>query len=736
MAGAAEPRGRRLWPANRAMKPSVPRQTVRFGPFEVSLHDREIRRQGVRVPLQAQPFAVLEWLVAHPGELVTREELRQRLWPDGTFVDFDKSLNTAVMKLREALGDNAQAPLFIETAAKIGYRFIASVTEPAGEAIAPPLSSQAAPPPIEPARALPGRRRALASLGVAAVVALSAAVVVLRAPRATSMPARDRPMRFEVRAPPGWWLTGEHALAPDGRTLVMVATDASSERRLWSRAIDSVAVEPLPGTEGATLPFWAPDSASVGFFADRKLKRIDLAGEKLVRVLADAPDGRGGAWGAGDVIVFAPDISTPLYRVSASGGAAAPVTRLGEAPSHRWPSFLPGGTAFVFQVLREKREESELRLGSVAGDASTPLFRAASGAAYAPTGHLLFVAGRTLYARRFDATERRTTGEPVPLSDGVPAVGETGATGYGSFSAAAGGLLTFAQMADGIIQFAWFDRRGREIETVGPPDSFYNADLSRDGAQLALVRADPRTRTSDLWRIDMRRGVLSRMTGDSFPDAGAVWSPDAQRVAFASLRQSRWSVIVRSVALGTDEALFTFDMGGAVTDWSADGRVLVGTVVRGNQLDMWRLELGKDAKPVVFAPSPFNEASPGFSPDGRWIAFSSDRTGRREVYLVATGGTAPAQQVSSEGGEQPSWRGDGREIFFLSPSHSLMAVPVALGGTARLGVAKALFTHVKSETAWGAEFVAARDGSRFLIPRTIVPQGASAITVDMNRLAP
>ena len=364
------------------MKPSGPRQTVRFGPFETSLHDRELRRQGIRVTLQAQPFALLECLLARPGELVTRDELRRQLWPEGTFVDFDKSLNTAVMKLREALGDNPQAPLFIETVAKTGYRFIASVDRRGDPDLPADIVSPAPPEAVPRPRAL--RSRWAAWGAVAALVLLSAAIVALRAPPGDGPHVPAGRIRFDVRPPADAWLTGEHALSPDGRALAMVVVGSLGERRLCLRAIDSVDPQPLAGTEGAAHPFWAPDSASIGFFAGFKLKRIDLAGERVVRVVADALDPRGGAWGAGDVIVFAPDITGPLHRVAAAGGGqTVALSGLGVAPSHRWPSFLPDGKRFLFLALREKREESDVRLGDLSGRESRSLVLAASGAVYA-----------------------------------------------------------------------------------------------------------------------------------------------------------------------------------------------------------------------------------------------------------------------------------------------------------------------------------------------------------------
>jgi len=381
---------------------------VRFDAFEADLRSGELRKFGVKVKLSEQPFSVLALLIAQPGDVVTREALQKALWPADTFVDFDRGLNKAINRLRDALGDSAEAPRFIETLPKRGYRFIGSVDQSPIASVADAVSAAAAlDAGHRPTFWTPSWR--VRAVAVAVIVtALGSAwwLAWNRTPRAESGPL----IRSSLLPPPHTrFVPYSLALSTDGTHLAFVAEAADGSRSLWIRAMADTTSIAVAGTEGASLPFWSPDLRHVAFFADRKLKVVDVAGG-AIRSIADAPRASGGTWNRDDTIVFAPDVNGPLYRVTAAGGSPAVVSQIGQGEGihgHRWPVFLPDGRHFLFVAFNATSPNDaapELRVGALGTlESSRIAWDGARSVAYA-LDHLLYVRGGLLYAQPFDDT--------------------------------------------------------------------------------------------------------------------------------------------------------------------------------------------------------------------------------------------------------------------------------------------------------------------------------------------
>jgi eukaryotic-like serine/threonine-protein kinase len=509
------------------------------------------------------------------------------------------------------------------------------------------------------------------------------------------------------------------ALSPDGRQLVFVA-NGERDSRLWLRPLDQTTAQPLADTEGATFPFWAPDSRAVGFFADGKLKRINLTG-RAVQVLADAPQARGGTWNADGVIVFAPATNTALVRVAASGGAVAPVTRLALGQgSHRWPQFLPDGRRFLFSMATGLPETHGAYIGSLDGGEPMRVISAETAAAYAAPGYLLLVSQGVLSAYPFDVARASVTGEPIVVEQ---AVGTDDGAFHSAFSVSEQGVLAHRAGVGSKRQLAWVDRRGA-IAAIGSPDesAMTNPELAPNGQRLALSRTAQGN--YDVWLIDLGRGVPNRFTFDSALDFDAIWSPDGSQIVFRSTRRGS-SDLFRKPANGTVEEqplLITPDNKSSL-DWSQDGRFVLYSMQNPKTAsDIWALPMTGERKPFAVLESTFDEIEGQFSPDGRWLAYASNESGRYEIYIRTFPEVGGKWQVSAAGGTQPRWRRDGRELFYVAPDTRLMAVTLRLKPDANLpeaGTPVALFPAglaTGPNTAFNAhaQYAVAPDG-RFLV---------------------
>jgi eukaryotic-like serine/threonine-protein kinase len=589
-------------------------------------------------------------------------------------------------------------------------------------------------------RPAPRRQRlAWGAFAVAALAALVLGVLVARqrpeAPRlfrSSILPPENT--RFDFRSSP-------MAVSPDGQQIAFVAQPAEGARQLWLRAFDALEARPLVGTEGANRPFWSPDSRFLGFFAGGKLKKIAVSGGSA-QTLCEAPSGRGGTWNRDGVILFVPSTGERVYRVADSGGTASPVTRIDESGGevgHTWPFFLPDGRHFLFvsYAARAPRLEdaSSVFLASLDSNERRLLFHVRSNVAYVPMspaashGHLLFWQSSALLARPFDAKRLRLTGEAFPVAEQVRFVGASGAA---IFSVSENGVLAYQASPHGeLSQLLWFDRSGKQLEAVGPAADYFHPRLSHDGRRVAVAIIDPQTANSDIWVYDLGRRVSTRLTFGPGVNIFPVWSPDDERIVFDSNRKGFHNLYQRAVSgTGQDELLLSSATHKFPTDWSAvTGLIAFFTTLPA--ADIWTLSVA-DRKATPFLATPFQEGSPQFSPDGRWLAYGSTESGTPEVFVQTFPASGGKWQISTAGGFYPRWRRDGKELYYVAPDGELMAVEVAPGSGFAAGKPKPLFrTRIKVFDI-GFQYDVSPDGSRFLINTLDENAATSSITVVQN----
>ena len=470
---------------------------------------------------------------------------------------------------------------------------------------------------------------------------------------------------------------GPPVLSPDGSLVAFAAIGGDGKTALWVRPMNLLEAHPLPGTEGAIFPFWSPDGRSLGFFADTKLKSIDLNGESA-QVIADAPFGRGGAWGPGGVILFSPTTQSALLRVSASGGAPVPVTKIDAAQhtSHRWPFFLPDGKHFLYLTIHHdpsKSSSNTLYYASLDGRENRPLFRSQSNAVYA-AGYLLFARGDQLMAQAFDPAAGKFSDEPRIVARGVM---NDVSTWHMDASASDQGVLVFGTGGNADLQLIWMDRSGKQVGTIA--DKLTNLQTARISPQGDRIALQIDTGANDIWVLDLARGVRTRLTFGPVSNASPIWSPDGKWIAYESDRNGH-STLYRKPAdgSGAEELLLTDDQVTTPTDWSQDNKYLLYSRGGGIDSQVWALPLQGERKPQLVAAHAAatlaNRAR--LSPDGLWFTYASSESGGVEVYVVAFGGGQGKWQVSAHGGAQPEWSKDGKELYYMDPTYNLFAVPV------------------------------------------------------------
>jgi len=527
--------------------------------------------------------------------------------------------------------------------------------------------------------------------------------------------------------------SGPMALSPDGRRIAFVAPQPGGSNVLWVRPLDGLSAQPLAGTEGASYPFWSPDSRFLGLFADGKLKKIQTSGGPP-QTLTDAQSGRGGSWNREGVILFSPTSRAPIHRVSFSGGASVAVTELAGSPvefSHRWPSFLPDGRHFLYLAMSAQQDKSGIYVGSGDSKQRKLLLNANSNVAFAPPGCLLFYRERTLLAQPFDAKRLRLTGEAFPVGEKVQYLANVASA---AFSVSQNGVLAYqAGGAGGKSQLAWFDRSGKQLETVGAPADSSQLRLSRDGRRVAVAISDSQG-SGDLWLYDLARRTPSRFTFDPANDFAPVWSPDDSLIVFGSARKGPGD-LYQNLAAGTgaDEALLASDAVKAPTDWSQDGRFIafqMNDPKTKTRSDLWLFSVS-DRKATPFLQTEFNERQAKFSPDGRWMAYMSDESGKEEIYVQPFPGPGGKGQVSTAGGRYPTWRRDGKELIYLEPPNKLMAVEVRTEPAFAAGIPKLLF-EPRLKPILERQFDVSSDGQRFLVNLALQEEASAPVTLVLN----
>jgi serine/threonine protein kinase/Tol biopolymer transport system component len=597
--------------------------------------------------------------------------------------------------------------------------------------------SSAAAMPAVGARRRVSRERLAWSL-VAALVVLLAGVTlfVLRAPRGAA-----RNMHVTLPAPETAMIDDDDAnvrISPDGHAVTFIATDSSGASQLWMRELSEPAARPLPGTQQANLPFWSPDSRFIGFFADGKLKKVDLAGRN-VQILCDAPDGRGGTWSPRGVIVFAPASTGPLQRVSAGGGVAAVATVLDTTlreEGHRFPSFLPDGNHFLYLSMTGG-DSLATRLASLSDRATKWVISAEGVAVYAPPGFLLYVRSGAILAERFEPGAARPNGEPRVLA---PTPNGSRFTGAPPFSVSQEGVLVERHRTLGVRGMGWLDRGGRRIGEVPVPAASYgDLTLSPDDRQIALTQFSSQG-SVDVWTIDLARGISNRLTSDLVFCEKPLWSPDGRWVAFSALTAGKRK-LYRKLATGAGDAEVLWEGRTTFTDpasWSGDGRTLVFRDLDPKTgEDIWRLPLEGERRPAPLLHSTSHEEDANLSPDGHWLSYRSNESGRAELYVQSFPTPEAKFRISTEGGGTQSrsnlgkafWRRDGRELVYVGGDGvTVLSVPVEIAGGFHAGTPRPLFRL----PAGCVELVPTSDLQRFLVleDRSTKESGSIQMIVD------
>ena len=660
-----------------------PSPKVLFGPFEFEPISGDLRKFGNRIRLQGKPLQILSILVEHPGQVFSREELQRCLWLGTTFVDFEQGLNTAVNKLRQALGDSALQPRYIETVPGKGYRFIA----PLQSASLRPVLEMALPAAlrIEPN---PRKRQNLWALLVAATAAL---IVIGCGFWLTTKPAAlPKPSRFTVMPPNGFALEAavskqSFALSPDGTHLAFTAMDSSGAFSAFVRDFNSLEPRLLPGSEGVHTLFWAPDSRSLFMTVKGKVLRAPLESDARV-VLGDAPGFLlSGAWLSPERLLLSSSFTS--YSIPPSGGPLETVQGL-----YRWPQMLPDGKHILYVTSDNKNNRHLAHVarlndpGSVkdliASD-SRVLYTAS--VANSGSGYLMFLRDGNLLAQPFDPHSLRVTGEVMPVVNKVYGFGPTGGA---DFSTSNSGTLAY-QSFSSRSQLVWVDREGRQVGSVGPANiNVKSGVLSPDGRKLAVPIYDVDRGAQNLWIVDIKSNAARELTLEPGVRDAPVWSPDSKTLAFLYARSGLLPQIrVRGVGESDVEQELAPGQFQMPTGWSPDGRFIVfastgiARLPSEVQSDVLMIDLTHNRKVIPVLNTRFHEANATFSPDGKWLTFTSNESGRPEVYVQAFDSTGTPRVtgerhlVTRSGAQALRWRRDGKELFYLSFDGRVYAVP-------------------------------------------------------------
>jgi serine/threonine protein kinase len=588
-------------------------------------------------------------------------------------------------------------------------------------------------PSNRPQPATSGRER-LVWISALAVAGLIAAGAIVRG----RLPAAAVPSASEVRAEintPATTDAVSFAISPDGERIVFAAI-SEGRSRLWLRPLSSAAVRPLAGTDGASYPFWSPDSRSVGFFADGKLKRVDVEAA-AVRELAAAQFPSGGTWSREGVILFVPGAGRPVVRVPENGGELGTVTRM-RAPdesNHRSPRFLPDGRRFLYYVTGTP-DVRGIYVGSLDGNDTKRLVDADAVVEFVPPGQLLFVRQGILLTQAFDVASRTLSGTAAPVAEDIAVDLENVAP----VSVSPNGRMVYrAGTPTGYRRLIWFDRSGHETGNVTDPDpaSPLSPEMSSDGKRVVLYRTIDGN--NDLWMLDTNRGVLGRFTFDPANEINPIWSPDGTRVIFGANRGGVFDIYQKPAdGIGPATALLLKPpINKAPNDWSPDGQfILVRTLDPAKGYSIWAAPMGGAGEPFPVVDSSFNEREGQFAPDGRWIAYQSDESGRFEIYLRSFPDPTHQIRVSATGGAQVRWRRDGQELFFIGLDNRLMAAPVhrSDAGTLDVGSPVPLFMTRVGGAVLGPrkqQYLVSRDGQRFLM-NTVTTESSSPLRVILN----
>ena len=521
------------------------------------------------------------------------------------------------------------------------------------------------------------------------------------------------------------------AISPDGTKFAFAAVDSAGKTQLWMRPLDSASAQPLAGTDGAQFPFWSADSKTIGFFADGKMKRLEASGGGL-QVLADATTPRGATWNQQGVILFSPGAAGGLYKVSASGGTVEQVTVLDpkkNEDSHRWPCFLPDGKHFVFLVRSGLTTGAAQLYGSSLDSKDKTLIVDSGGRpGCAQPGYLLFVRGSNLMAQRFDQSSLKLSGDPTPV---VEQLGRD-YTFSAAFTVSRTGMLVAHNGGVSTSVLTWYDRAGKAASVLGT-DNFNVIRFSPDGKILSTSIYD-NSGGEDVWLLDLARGVRTRFTFGPALSDDPVWSPDGKMIVFDSNRTGTYAIYQKpSNGTQKEQVVFADPAIKFTTSWSSDGKyVLMDHIAPDAQgrTSIWVLPMFGDHKAYALISNDFNNTYSMFSPDGHWVAYDSNESGRDEIYAVAFPNPTARFQISTGGGANVQWRADGKELYYTDSDNKIMAVDIASRGDAlEIGTPHALWQPRLQ--AVNPPYATSADGKRILA-NELPLQSTSHLSLTLN----
>jgi Tol biopolymer transport system component len=575
---------------------------------------------------------------------------------------------------------------------------------------------------------------AVAAASIIAALALSA-VLLLQTPKP------GLPVQATLLPPKDHIFSGGFAISPDGKKIAFVAGDPSTKNSmLWIRLIDSTAAQPLAGTAGPSTPFWSPDSKFIAFFAGGNLNKIDAGGGPVTTLAAiGRVNPQGGTWGKDGTIVFTRGtLGEGLYQVSSDGGPATIVTQFNPGEfNHRWPFFLPDGRHLMFQVFRgdpsqQSGLDEEVRVLELGTKQQSFLLRADSDAQYA-NGYLFFVQHGNLMAQKFDASSIKFSGVPVPVAQQV----QVFFPATGAFSVSPSGLLAFQNGNPAISQLVWYTRDGKESGQLGSLSGYNTVSLSPDGTRAITSLGDPQGGKRDIWVLEVVRGTATPVTlggaGANYP----VWRNDGLKIFYLDAVRGVGIYANSTSAPGHPELVEQVRAMAVPNSISGDGKFLVYMNFGGQPGPrLWVHPLAPvkpDTEDYPLLGTNFNEAHAQFSPDGHWLAYTSDETGKEEVYVVPFPSLSNKVQISASGGSQPRWRRDAKEIYYISRDGMMMAASVEVSGnTLKPITLKALFqTRIITVTRGYHQYDVTADGQKFLI-NSNVERSSEPITLYAN----
>jgi Tol biopolymer transport system component/DNA-binding winged helix-turn-helix (wHTH) protein len=704
---------------------------VRFSVFELDLRSGELRKNGARVPLQGQPLEILKALLERPGDLVTREELRQRLWRDDTFVDFEDGMNAAIRRLRDALGDDASTPRFVETLPRRGYRFIAPLLSETTAHAGAGEPTQRSPrwvaaklPNISWAHALPW-------LFLGIVVASTVTWRLARRETQRKFPT----VRFEISTPPlaVFGPSPAVALSPDGNDLAYGVSDVLLGQ-LYLRHLGSLEAKAIAGADHAQGPFFSPDGKYLAFFTRGTLQKVSVAGGSAATVCSlptiYADEIHGGSWGDDGNILF--ESGSRLWRVSEKGGVPQRIPMPDDTAAF-FPEVLPAKRAIVFTGTRlTPSQQSGVWALSLRDGQLRLLVEGGEMARYLSSGHLLYSIKGSLAVAPLDLESLTLTAPSVTvISDLRNDIANPPRVWVGDsvahFTVSHTGALAYVSgptVPVTLKALVWVDREGNERPLPEPSRAYSWPRLSPDGSRLAVGIFDGDDAPGNVRIYDFARRAWTLLTSHPAQDGRPLWTPDGLKVAFRSFREGTSQLFLQSVDSSGQTVRLTDGVNPDRTPWSfsPDGQELVFSEFYEPSYDLQVLKVADRSMRTV-PRTRFFKGSPALSPNGRWLAYRSDESGHDEVYVRPfQDWDKTRKQVSTSGGRAPAWSADGRELFFLDLSGAMMAVAVQTSGDFLAGTPKLLFKGKYVQGSGGARnYDVDRDGKRFLMIKQVSP---------------